>query len=103
MKQQSIVVSAALASALGSLLVALPAHGGEKKQADQITCEDFLKMAPASQERIAYWVNGYQHGQGNPAVEVIEFDKFGQPIGEIVEDCKATPKETVWQKIKKHL
>jgi acid stress chaperone HdeA len=103
MKTRSIFVSAALAAALGNLLVALPAKGGEKKQADQITCEDFLKMAPASQERIAYWVNGYQHGQGNPAVEVIEFDKFGQPIGEIVEDCKAAPKETLWQKLKKHL
>ena len=103
MRKQSIVVSTALASALGSLLVAWPVQGGEKKQADQITCEDFLKMAPASQERIAYWVNGYQHGQGNPAIEVIEFDKFGQPIGQIVEDCKAAPKETLWQKIKKHL
>ena len=103
MRKQSIVVSAALASALGSLLVALPVQGAEKKQADQITCEDFLKMAPASQERIAYWVNGYQHGQGQPAIEVIEFDKFGQPIGEIVEDCNAAPKETLWQKIKKYL
>ena len=103
MKRQSIIVSAALASALGSLLVALPVQGGEKKPADQITCEDFLKMAPASQERIAYWVNGYQHGQGNPAIEVIEFDKFGQPIGQIVEDCKAAPKETLWQKIKSRL
>src|SRR5262249_41161656 len=99
----SIIVSTALTSALGSLLVALPVHGAEKKQADQITCEDFLKMAPASQERIAYWVNGYQHGQGNPAIEVIEFDKFGQPIGQIVEDGKAAPKETLWQKIKSHL
>jgi len=108
MKKQSMIVSTAFAAALGSLLVAprLAApqlQAGGKKQADQITCEDFLKMAPASQERIAYWVNGYQHGQGNPAVEVIEFDKFGQPIGQIVEDCKAAPKETLWQKIKKHL
>jgi hypothetical protein len=104
MKKNSIVVSAALGSALGSLLVALPVQGGEKKPADQITCEDFLKMAPASQERVAYFVNGYQHGQSNPAVEVIEFDKFtGQPIGEIVEACKAAPKETLWQKIKSHL
>jgi hypothetical protein len=36
-------------------------------------------------------------------VGTVAFDKFGQPIGELVADCKATPKETLWQKIKKHL
>ncbi len=102
MKKRSIVVSAALASALGSLLVALPAQAGEKKQVDMITCEDFVKMSPAAQERVAYWVDGYQHG-GKSAIEVIEFDKFGQPVGEIVEDCKKNPKETLWQRIKNHL
>jgi HdeA/HdeB family len=103
MKKQSMLASATLLSALGGLLVALPAQAGEKKQVDMITCEDFLKMAPASQERIAYWVDGYQEAQGKSAIEVIEFDKFGQPIGEMVEDCKTTPKETLWQKLKKHL
>ena len=103
MKTRSIIVSAALASLLGALALALPVQAGEKKPADMVTCEDFLKMAPANQERIAYWVNGYQAAQRKNAVEVIEFDKFGQPIGEIVEDCKSTPKETLWQKIKKHL
>jgi hypothetical protein len=33
----------------------------------------------------------------------VAFDKFGQPVGALVEDCKATPKETLWQKLKKHL
>jgi hypothetical protein len=32
---------------------------------------------------------------------IVELDKFGQPIAEIVEDCKKTPKETLWQKLKK--
>ena len=26
-----------------------------------------------------------------------------QPVGALVEDCKATPTETLWQKLKKHL
>ncbi|MET0154440.1 MAG: HdeA/HdeB family chaperone [Candidatus Binatia bacterium] len=102
MKRKSIIASAALAAVLGCM-AALPVQAGEKKQADMITCEDFLKMAPASQERIAYWVDGYQEGNGKAAIEVIEFDKFGQPVGEIVEDCKTTPKETLWQKLKKRL
>jgi hypothetical protein len=101
MKKRSIIVSVAVASVLG-LWVALPAHAGDKKQVDMITCEDFVKMSPAAQERAAYWVDGYQHG-GKSAIEIIEFDKFGQPVGEIVEDCKKTPKETLWQKLKNRL
>lgn len=101
MKNQSIIVSVAAASALG-LWIASPAQAGEKKQVNMITCEDFVKMSPAAQERAAYWVDGYQHG-GKSAIEVIEFDKFGQPIGEIVEDCKKTPKETLWEKLKDRL
>jgi hypothetical protein len=103
MKNQSIIVSATVASALGVLVVALPVQAGEKQQVDMITCEQFLKMAPAAQERVAYWVDGYQEGTGKSAIEVIELAKFGQPVGEIVEDCKTTPKETLWQKLKKHL
>jgi len=102
MKKQSVIVSATVASALGGLLMTLPAEAGEKKQVDMITCEDFVKMSPAAQERVAYWVDGYQHG-GKSAIEVIEFDKFGQPVGEIVEDCKKSPKETLWQKLKNRL
>ena len=36
-------------------------------------------------------------------IPLVAFDKFGQPIGALVDDCKATPKETLWQKLKKHL
>jgi hypothetical protein len=103
MKGQSILVSATAAALLGGLLLAHPTRAGDKKQVDMITCEDFLKMAPASQERVAYWVDGYQAAQGKSAIEVIEFDKFGQPIGEMVQDCKNTPKDTLWEKLKKYL
>jgi hypothetical protein len=72
-------------------------------QVDQITCEQFLALNPDDQQRIAYWVDGYQVSKGEAAVGTVAFDKFGQPIGALVDDCKATPKETLWQKLKKHL
>ena len=65
--------------------------------------KEFLAMNPADQQRIAYWVDGYQVAKGEAAVGVVAFDKFGQPIGALVDDCKATPKETLWQKLKKYL
>jgi hypothetical protein len=73
------------------------------KKVDQITCEEFLALDPDDQNRIAYWVDGYAQAKDEAAVGTVALDKFGQPIGALVEDCKATPKETLWQKIKKHL
>jgi hypothetical protein len=75
----------------------------KSKQVDQITCEEFLAMNPDDQQRIAYWVDGYAVAKGEAAVGTVALDKFGQPIGELVADCKAAPKETLWQKLKKHL
>jgi hypothetical protein len=90
--------------ALGGLLAVGPTRAeAASKQIDQITCEEFLAMNPENQQRIAYWVDGYQVAKGDAAVGTVALDKFGQPIGELVADCKATPKETLWQKLKKHL
>jgi hypothetical protein len=104
MYKRSIIVSATAGFVLGSLVVAAPARAESKsKQVDQITCEEFLAMKPDDQQRIAYWVDGYQVAKGEAAVGVVAFDKFGQPIGALVDECKTAPKETLWQKIKKHL
>ena len=33
-----------------------------------------------------------------------EFSRSGyQPVGALVEECKAAPRDTLWQKLKKHL
>ena len=104
MNKHSVIVSATVGLLLGGLVVAPSARAQSKtKQVDMITCEEFLAMPPQNQERIAYWVDGYQEGNGQKAIEIIQFDKFGQPIGGMGEDCKTSPKETLWQKIKKHL
>ena len=34
---------------------------------------------------------------------LVVFDKFDRPIAALVDDCKATPEETLWQKAKKYL
>ena len=88
--------------ALLGLVAAGPASA-KSKQIDQITCEEFLALNPEDQNKIAFWVDGYQVAKGDAAVGTVAFDKFGQPIGALVDDCKATPKETLWQKLKKHL
>jgi hypothetical protein len=93
-----------VAITLGGLLaVGATRAEAKSKQVDQISCEEFVAMNPEDQQRIAYWVDGYQQAKDDAAVGTVALDKFGQPIGALVADCKATPKETLWQKLKKHL
>jgi hypothetical protein len=102
--KRAILVSATAGLVLGSLVAAAPARAESKsKQVDQITCEEFLAMKPEDQHHIAYWVDGYQTAKGDAAVGVVAFDKFGKPIGALVDECKTAPKETLWQKLKKLL
>ena len=93
----SLALGVAVGAAVGTASAAPP------KKVDTITCEEFLAMNPDDQNRIAYWVDGYASAKDEAAVGTVAFDKFGQPIGALVEDCKKTPKETLWQKLKKHL
>jgi len=98
----SMIASLALGVFLAAVTTAESASAASKK-VDQVTCEEFLAMDPDNQNRIAYWIDGYSAAKGEAAVGTVAFDKFGQPIGALVEDCKKTPKETLWQKLKKHL
>ncbi len=104
MRKDWLIGSLTAGAVLGGLLASGPVRAESKsKQVDQITCEEFLALNPNDQQRIAYWVDGYQVAKGEAAVGTVAFDKFGQPIGALVEECKAAPKETLWQKLKKHL
>jgi len=46
---------------LAGLLAVGPVRAESKSKAvDQITCEEFLALNADDQQRIAYWVDGYQ-------------------------------------------
>lgn len=104
MHKRWMIGSATVAWLLGNLVTVAPVQAQSKsKQVDQITCEEFLALNPDDQNRIAYWIDGYAQAKNEAAVGTVALDKFGQPIGALVDDCKATPKETLWQKLKKYL
>ena len=84
-------------------LVGVPPADAKSKKVDEITCEEFLALNESDQNKIAFWVDGYQTAKGEAAVGTVAFDKFDQPVGALVEDCKKTPKETLRQKLKNHL
>src|ERR1700745_3434546 len=104
MHWQRIIGAVTFGAVFAGLVTVGPVGAAPKqKQGDQITCEEFLALGPDGQERIAYWIDGYQAAKGEAVVGTVAFDKFGQPVGALVEECKATPKETLWQKLEKHL
>ena len=102
MRTSRVIGSIAAGMIVGGLVAAGPANAKSKK-VDEITCEEFLALNESDQNKIAFWVDGYQTAKGEAAVGTVAFDKFGQPIGALVDDCKKTPKETLWQKLKSHL
>ena len=108
MRKEWIGRSMAFGVALGGLVAAADPAGAtwsthNQKQVDGVTCEEFLALDPENQQRIAYWIDGYRVAKSETTVGQVAFDKFDQPIGMLVEDCKTTPKETLWEKVKKHL
>lgn len=104
MRTNRIVAGLLVIGALGGLLgVGAVRAESKSKKVDEITCEEFLAMSPSDQEHIAYWVDGYLERGEHSTVGTVAFDKFHQPIVAIVDECKVTPKETLWQKLKRHL
>lgn len=97
-----IIAAAACGITTGVLVGAGSAQAADTK-IDGITCEQFLALDPDDQNRIAYWVDGYAQAKNEAMVGTVAFDKFGQPIGELVDACKAAPKATLWEKLKSHL
>jgi hypothetical protein len=99
-----IIGSVTAGVVLGGLLAAAPRRPeSRKRQVDEITCGEFLALDPDGQQRIAYWVDGYQVAEGDTVVGTVAFDKFGQPVGALAEECKAAPWDTLRPKLKTHL
>src|SRR5215470_11455153 len=70
MRHHWMIGSMTLGAVLGGLLAAGPA-GAVSKKVDEITCEEFLALKPDDQQRIAYWVDGYETSKGEAAVGVV--------------------------------
>jgi hypothetical protein len=96
---------AASASAFAGLLVvgSAPAQAKDKEHVDKITCEEFLAMKPGDQTRIAYFVEGYRQAKDEAVVGTVAYDEKGEPVAALVKECKVAPKETLWQKIRRHV
>ena len=93
------MLSLSLVAGLALGLSAAPA-AAKKVKPRKMTCEEFVALDVSDQSAVLAYLDG--HGQGATAVPVAELD-VQRESGAIIEDCKTTPKETLAQKIVKHV
>jgi acid stress chaperone HdeA len=73
---------------------------GKTVKPETMTCEEFLALGEEVRPHAVYWIEGYS--KSGEKVEAVSIDAFARPIAAVVDECEKTPKETLWQKIKKH-
>ena len=77
---------------------ALPA--AKRKNAPKMTCEEFLSLSSDVQPEVAYWLAGYNAASKTDVAAAGELD-LETDTAVLLEECKPTPKASVWEKIKK--
>ena len=98
----AVVCSALIGNlAMGASVLAADQTAKKKVKPETLTCEEFLALGEDVRPRVVYWIDGYSKS-GKLTAEGVDEEAFTRPIAVIVDECKKTPKETLWQKIKSH-
>jgi len=82
--------------------IKLKLPGGSKKIKVPMTCEDYLALGSDVQPEAAYFLAGYNRARKTEVGASGEVD-LETDVAVLVQECKPTPKESLWAKIKKHL
>ncbi len=70
-----------------------------QKPLGKMTCEDFLAVDDSFKPKVVYYAVAYAKG-GKPEAAVIDVEGTEKLTPLLVEECKAKPKESFWQKVK---
>jgi LysM repeat protein len=74
-------------------------HAAAKKPLATMTCEEFVGLEESYQPKAVYWAVAYgKHGE--PEAEAVDIEGVETLVPFVVEECRKTPKETFWQKVK---
>ena len=79
-------------------LISTAAQAKKSLNPKTLTCEEFLELGPDIQERVVYYMEGYD--DFGDLIDDVDTEDFGRPIEGIVVSCKQTPKKTLWERIK---
>ena len=70
-----------------------------KKPLGKMTCEDFLAVDDTFKPKVVSYAVAYAKG-GKPEAAVIDVEGIDRLTPVLIEDCKASPKESFWKKLK---
>jgi hypothetical protein len=72
--------------------------GGKKKvKPVAMTCEEFMALGSSVQPEVAYWLDGYNRKADVSASGEVDLER---DTAVLVQECKPTPKESLWKRIK---
>jgi acid stress chaperone HdeA len=89
-----VVVAASLLAGAAGTFAESP-----KKPLGKMTCEDFLAVDETIRPKVVYYAVAYAQG-GTPEAAVLDVEGTDRITPVLIENCKATPKESFWEKVK---
>jgi acid stress chaperone HdeA len=75
--------------------------GKHKVKTAKMTCETYASVEKSSQPEVAYWLAGYNK-KGKVSADVVDEVNLETDFTFVVQECKAAPKVSIWEKLKKH-
>ncbi len=64
----------------------------------RMSCQEFLSLDQVQQPKIIYWTEGANH-KGTSKNAVIDIDTVDNLVPVVVEQCKSSPRASLWSKI----
>lgn len=86
------VTASLLAGAIASAASAAPAYKAG------MTCQEFLSLDTVQQPKVVYWVEGLKD-KGKWRDAVVDTVATDQVVPMVIEQCKAKPQASFWQKL----
>jgi hypothetical protein len=70
----------------------------------KITCKQFVSLDDVVKPKLVYWDEGFSTpGDGGAPIAVVDIEATDRLVPQLVTECSAAPKLTLWQKIKQHI
>ena len=98
MRVNRLVIGGAVAAALLAGATGAFAESGSQPLG-KMTCEDFLAIDDTVKPKVVYYAVAYAKG-GKPEAAVLDVEGTEKITPLLIEECKAKPKESFWQKVK---
>jgi hypothetical protein len=77
-----------------------PPTSAAVKNPKNMKCDEFVALDDVVKPKVVYWAEGYnKKGKQEGLIDVKETDDL---VPVLVDECKQTPKLSLWQKFKKH-